>query len=148
MKQPPVISSKSRRNTDELKGAYIGSKMPPFGAIPQDLLLDPTISPQAKALYGIFHVYCSMKKIGNGSFTFVSQARIAMENLGKSQQYVCTLTKELRDAGWMTVIRRGQGRSNVNILHAFKGQKTTNEEVKFYKQEVSKIVRRAVTTIV
>jgi hypothetical protein len=94
MKQPPVISPNSRRNTYESKGAYIGSKI-----IPQDLLLDPTISPQAKALYGIFHVYCSMKKIGYGSFTFVSQARIAMENLGKSQQYVCTLTKELRDAG-------------------------------------------------
>jgi len=71
-----------------------------------------------------------------------------MENLGRSQQYVCTLTKELRESGWMTIIRRGQGRSNINIPHAFKGQKIGKEEVKFHKQKVSKIVRRAVTTIV
>ena len=48
-----------------------------FGEIPQELLRDPKIKLQAKAVYGLLHTYSQPKKLKNNPKTFVSQKRLS-----------------------------------------------------------------------
>ena len=111
-----------------------------FGKVPNNLSFDPTITLQAKGLYAIYHGRSKEKILKVGSFTFMSQKRIAKENAGKSAAYICQLTKELENTGWLTTIRRGLGKTNIIILHSHQGEKITKEERAKYKIIVNKTV--------
>lgn len=108
-----------------------------YGQTPIDLLYDPIIHSQAKTLFAIYHTHCKEKHLEANPCTFVSQKRISREYLGCSQQTVSRGTIELEDAGWCTIIRQGQGRSNIIVLHERKGKRITAKE----KRNFIKLVR-------
>lgn len=88
-----------------------------FGQTPIPLLHDPTIKPLIKTLFAIYHTHCPEKHLEENPCTFVSQKRIGRESLGCTQQAVSKATIEMKDVGWCTIIRQGQGHSNIVLLH-------------------------------
>ncbi len=107
-----------------------------YGQTPIDLLADPNIKPQLKVLYSAYHLHCPQKYLSSNPFTFVSQKRIGREYLGWSQQTVSYWTKKLAEEGWLTIIRLGQGKSNIIILHDRKGKRITAKERKNFIKSV------------
>jgi len=101
------------------------------------LLHDLSVKPIPKVLFAIYHSCCREKRLGQYPFTFISQKRIGREYLGRSQQTVSRGTIELEEAGWCTIIRIGQGRSNIIVLHDRKGKRLTAQE----KKNFIKLVR-------
>jgi len=108
-----------------------------YGQTPIDLLHDLSVKPIPKVLFAIYHAHCGVKFLEANPCTFVSQKRISREYLGCTQQAVSKGTIELRDKGWCTIIRLGQGHSNIIILHDRKGKRITAEE----KRNFIKLVR-------
>jgi len=108
-----------------------------YAQTPTPLLKDPSTKPLPKVLFAIYHSCCKEKRLGLYPFTFISQKRIGREYLGCSQQTVSRGTIELEDAGWCTIIRQGQGRSNIIVLHERKGKRITAKE----KRNFIKLVR-------
>lgn len=90
-----------------------------FGMIPVELLRDPKIKPQAKAVYGLMHSYSQPKKLINKPQTFVSQQRLAEES-GLSVDRIRYWQKVLEQKGWMKSLRRGLNKTNYYILYARK----------------------------
>lgn len=96
--------------------------------MPLDLLLDPAIKPQVKVMHPVLRSKCHRYLDGKYPFTFVSQKRIGKENLGWSQPVVSGWMHATEDSGWCTIYSLGRGRSNVIVLHEFKGQTFTAEQ--------------------
>jgi len=88
-----------------------------FGQVPQALLRDPTIHPTAKALFGLLHTYSQHKSLSKQVTTFVSQ-----ETLGKCMGLHYTRINKwlnyLKKRGWLSIKRRGLGKSNIYTLHS------------------------------
>ena len=74
--------------------------------IPIDLVRNPNISVGAKALYVLYYTFIYDKE------TFVGRQKLS-EHLGVSIKSVSNYTKELEQAGWITV-QRGQKKLMVN----------------------------------
>jgi len=108
-----------------------------YGQTPLLLLRDPSIKPQIKALYPIYHSCCKEKRLGLYPFTFISQARMGKEFLGWTQQTVSYWTIKTKEEGWCSIIRPGQGHSNIIVLHDRKGKRLTAQE----KRNFIKLVR-------
>lgn len=66
---------------------------------------------------------------------------MAKEDAGTSYGYFKQLIKELREAGWLTTIKRGQGRASILVLHAYKGQKVSEKQKKEFKKTVRQMVK-------
>ncbi len=111
------------------------STWPKFAIIPLELLRDNTISPTARLVYALYHSYCSQKSMSKESSTFVSQQRLA-NDLGKSRSFATNASGELVRNGWISVIRRGQGKSNIVVLHYKKSQTIGKAEQKRIQKEV------------
>ena len=94
-----------------------------------------TLSPTARLVYALYHSYCSQKSMSKKSSTFVGQQRLANE-LGKSRSFTTRATSELVRNGWISVIRRGQGKSNIVVLHYKKYQTIGKAEQKRIQKEV------------
>lgn len=125
----------------EPEGSPIISLLPRFVQIPEELAFDSTIKLQLKAVFGILHGRCSQKRLGKYPFTFKSQERMAREDAGTSYGYFKQLIKELREAGWLTTIKRGQGRASIIVLHAQKGQDFPDEQKEAFKNTVRQMVK-------
>ena len=133
---PKRIYSHSGRET------AIFSTVPHFAMIPIELLKDPKIRPQPKTLFAIFHSHSQPKELTNNPVTFVSQKEIAEKSLGCSQNAVSKWTAELSNGGWATIIRLGQGRSNIIVLHDYKGKKLSQRQKQFYIERVRALQAR------
>ncbi len=99
-----------------------------YGQTPKDLLKDPSNKPQLKALYPVYHLHCKVKHLNSNPCTFISQERIGREYFGWTQQTVSYWTIKIEDAGWCTIIRQGQGHSNIIVLHDRKGKRISAQE--------------------
>lgn len=133
---PKRVYSHSGRET------AIFSTVPYFGMIPTELLKDPTIRPQPKTLFAVYHSYSHPKELTNNPAAFVSQKEIAEKSLGCSQNAVSKWAAELSNGGWATIIRLGQGRSNIIILHDRKGKKLSQRQKQFYIERVRALQAR------
>ena len=119
------------------KGTAIISVEPLFGKTPVDLLRDPSIRAVLKGLYSLLHSFCcNEKQLHLTPLTFVSQKLLAEKCLGVSQQTVSRWMMELENLGWITIIRLGQGRSSIKILHDRKGKEFTKDQRKQFVREV------------
>lgn len=114
---------------------------PFFAQIPVELLKDKKVSPQAKVLYGLYHSFAPQKVLDQYPNTFVGQGKIASDCLGCKRPYVAKLTRELADTGWATVIPRGQGHTNIIILHKEKGKKPSQKTI----EQLKKITREVLS---
>lgn len=113
------------------------TRRPPYAKIPFDLIRDSSIIRPARFLYAMYDSFADNKL----HFTFTGQERIAKALGLKSVVTVSRLTTILKEAGWITVIKRGLGKPNIIILHQSKNEVITKEEIKAYKAETEKRIR-------
>lgn len=81
-----------------------------FTQVPNLLLRDKTLSANAKTAYAILLSYA-----WHNDRVFPGQERMSAD-LGVSQPTIARSIKELQSAGWLEVIRRGQGKTNIYCL--------------------------------
>lgn len=82
-----------------------------FTQVPNFILRDPKISVGAKVAYAMFLSYA-----WNNDSCFPGQDRLA-QDMGMSRVRVTQLISELEKAGFVTVQRRGMGRTNLYTIH-------------------------------
>ena len=93
-----------------LRGADIATQQGWTG-VPNFILESKEISVGAKLTYAMLLKYA--RELDE---CFPGQDRLA-KDMGTTRQSVNTYIKELRDAGLVTVKRRGQGRPNIYTVH-------------------------------
>jgi hypothetical protein len=81
-----------------------------FTQLPNLVLRDPDLSPQAKLAYSLLLSYAWY----NNS-VFPGQGTMA-DHAGVNQPAVSKWMQELKDKGWLEIKRRGQGKTNIYIL--------------------------------
>jgi hypothetical protein len=90
-----------------------------FGKTPQPLSRDPKIPLQAKGLFALCHTFCPEKDLTKECVTNVSLTTLAKYS-SLHPTNVHRHLKILHDAGWASVIRRGQNKTNLIHLHGRK----------------------------
>lgn len=113
-----------------------------FGQTPLNILRDPRITPQAKALYGLLHTYCFEKSLGYNPETKISLKTLAGD-MGVSTVTVWKWLKELEKYKWIKIIRRGKKLTNKYRLYgkSTKEMKTEDEFKKRQNTLIRKIAR-------
>ncbi|MBX3082089.1 MAG: helix-turn-helix domain-containing protein [Anaerolineae bacterium] len=82
-----------------------------FTQVPNFILNNQQISPNAKVIYAKLLSYA-----WHNNSVFPGQDKMAVE-IGSSQQSVSRGIRELEDAGFLLITRRGQGMTNIYTLH-------------------------------
>lgn len=108
-----LLKEKYQDSTREiiLEGADLLSEKG-YTLVPNFVLQTKIISGKAKLVYAMLLSYAW----GNKDSAFPGQDRLA-KDCGSSPRTVWAAIKELEKNGFITVIRRGLGRTNVYILH-------------------------------
>ncbi len=82
-----------------------------FTQVPNFILRNPDISAGAKVVYAMFLSYA-----WHNDSCFPGQDRLA-EDMGLTRPRVTQLISELESAGFITIQRRGQGKTNLYKVH-------------------------------
>ena len=82
-----------------------------FTQVPNFILKDSKLSVGAKVAYAMFLSYA-----WHNESCFPGQDRLA-EDMGMSRPRVCQFIGELEKARFVTIQRRGQGKTNLYIIH-------------------------------
>jgi hypothetical protein len=82
-----------------------------FTQVPNFILKDPSLSVGAKVAYAMFLSYA-----WHNDSCFPGQDRLA-EDMGMTRPRVTQLIAELQKAGLITIQRRGQGKTNLYMIH-------------------------------
>jgi biotin operon repressor len=82
-----------------------------FTQVPNFILNNQQLTPNAKVIYAKLLSYA-----WHNNAVFPGQDKMAVE-IGSSQQSVSRGIKELEDAGYLMITRRGQGMTNIYTLH-------------------------------
>src|SRR3989442_1426280 len=82
-----------------------------FTQLPNFILKDAKLSVGAKVVYAMFLSYG-----WHNNFCFPGQEKLAAD-MGLTRPRVTQLIGELEDAGLITIQRRGQGKTNIYIIH-------------------------------
>jgi hypothetical protein len=104
-----------------------------FSTIPHDLINDEAITNPARLMYLKLSTFARNK----GHHLWRGAVKIG-KSLNRSERTVRRLIEELREAGWITTIRRGG--CNIIVLHAYKGQRISNKEKETYKKMVKEAI--------
>jgi len=99
--------------------------------ISNELIDDKEVSPVARFLYVL------VTRVAPAGISWQSGEKFA-SILGVSEQYISDLFGELREKGWVTRIRKGAMKTNITILHAYKGEKIPEKELEEYEVLVEK----------
>lgn len=125
MDEPYPGMDKRKSKSEELylkerspKGPIVRKyKYPKFGQIPEELLRNPKIKLQPKAIYGILHTIAEEKSLTENPTIWMSGVSIAKKYAGVDRKIFERGIKKLAEYGWVTSIRRGLGKSNIILLH-------------------------------
>lgn len=82
-----------------------------FTQLPNFILRDPKLSAGAKVVYAMFISYG-----WHNNFCFPGQEKLAAD-MGLTRPRVTQLIGELEAAGLITIQRRGQGKTNIYVIH-------------------------------
>ena len=82
-----------------------------FTQIPNFVLRKPDLSAGAKVVFAMFLSYA-----WHNDFCFPGQERLA-EDMGMSRSRVTEFVSELEKTGLISVMRRGQGKTNLYTIH-------------------------------
>jgi len=85
---------------------------PEFGVVPTEVFADKRLSVGARLTLGLLFTYRSKKS----ALAWPGQQVLA-DTLGGSKRDIVGYLKELHTAGWITVTRRGQGKTNQYTVH-------------------------------
>lgn len=88
-----------------------------YAIIPEDLMDDMTIPAIAKYLYACLYRRCYGKKDPRDRFTEYSQQFFAEELGYKDARAVRPYLKILKEAGWISIKRRGINKTNKTSVH-------------------------------
>ncbi len=94
-----------------LKGGDIISTGGGFTQVPNFILVSKKLSVGAKLTYAML-----LKYAWQNNFCFPGQERLA-DDMGTSKRSVVAYIRELQNAGFVNVKRRGQGKSNIYELN-------------------------------
>jgi len=108
--QPKPIGEVLKNHTIVLKGADLLSARG-FTQVPNHVLRDPKLSAGAKLVYAMLLSYA-----WHNDFAFPGQERMATQ-MGVTSRSVITYTKELEKKSFLTIARRGQGKTNIYTLN-------------------------------
>lgn len=114
MRSIEEILKEKYKDTDKeiiLDGADLVSQKG-YTLIPNYVLHNGQLSGRAKLVYSLLLSYAW----GNKDSSFPGQEKLADE-CGSSPRSVWSAVRELEKAGFITVIRRGLGKTNLYILH-------------------------------
>lgn len=104
-----------------LKGGDIISKGGGFTQVPNFILVSKKVSVGAKLTYAML-----LKYAWQDDYCFPGQERLA-EDIGVGKRSVVTFIKELQEADYISVQRRGQGKSNLYELNLKPRGKTSKK---------------------
>ncbi len=82
-----------------------------FTQLPNFILRDPKLTAGAKVVYAMFISYG-----WHNNFCFPGQEKLATD-MGVTRPRVTQLIGELERAGLITIQRRGQGKTNIYVVH-------------------------------
>lgn len=120
------------------KKTVIVSGMPPFAAVPLELVNDGKIKLKLKGYYAVLHGFCGQKNPNKGSLVWAAQRKIA-ERIGTTQQYISKLTKQLAKTGWITIIKTNSDETDIIHLNARKNEYIDKQLKQLYREEVRKL---------
>lgn len=109
-----------------------GSKNIFFAQVPTELLRNPKIPMQAKALFGVLHSHCREKDLRKGPRVVISQLDLA-KSCGTSTVTIWKWLKCLEDLGWISVRRGGKGRPNEYTLIQRRRNRRTDLREKYFR---------------
>ncbi len=114
MQNIEAILKEKYKNTDKeiiLEGADIVSQKG-YTLIPNYVLYNKLVPGRAKLVYAVLLSYAW----GNKDSSFPGQERLSKE-CGCSPRSIWTAIKELEEAHFITIVRRGLGKTNLYVLH-------------------------------
>jgi hypothetical protein len=112
-----AIENKIEEEALRMAKTHIQRFPPYYGQIPTDLIRNPKISPQAKSLYGLMHSYSSRKELNQYPLVEIA-IRTMMGYMGVSAPAtIWSWIRELKNAGWLDVIRQGKQLPNKYLLY-------------------------------
>ena len=95
-----------------------------FTQIPNAIVRHPGITPGAKVAYAVLLSYA-----WKDDRCFPGQERMCMD-MAVSKPSVIAYLKQLQQAGFITITRRGQGKSNIYTLPALRSKDSLLQEIK------------------
>lgn len=102
-----------------------------FTCIPSSLMIDKDSKGNDLLVYLAVNFYADRTT----GVAFINQQKI-IDRSKKSEPTVTKAISHLCEIGWATKIRRGQGKVNITILHAFKKQKFTDRQIREIRKDV------------
>jgi hypothetical protein len=101
-----------------------------FTQLPNFILRDPKLSVGAKVVYAMFISYG-----WHNNFCFPGQEKLA-NDMGLTRPRVTQLIGELEAAGLITIQRRGQGKTNIYIVHfqVKRSEETSRSKQAYFKK--------------
>lgn len=102
-----------------------------FTQLPNFILRNPKLTVGAKVVYAMFISYG-----WHNNFCFPGQEKLA-NDMGLTRPRVTQLIGELESAGLITIQRRGQGKTNIYIVHFQvkpRGDKTSRSKQAYFKK--------------
>ena len=122
------------------EGLYLKKKKPQFTFYIQDQYANEPIplldDPEAKANDKLIYLAISSFVNRADGTAFPKQERMT-KRASRCRKTINKTINHLVKIGWATTIRRGQGRSNITILHGYKGQKFTKKELKNIRDKIN-----------
>ena len=118
-----ILEQKYKNSTRDiiLEGADLLSEKG-YTLVPNFVFQTKLLTGKAKLVYAMLLSYAW----GNKDSAFPGQERLAAD-CGNSVRSIYTAIKELETNGFITVIRRGLGRTNLYVLHIRKDATKANE---------------------
>jgi len=123
------------------EGLYLENKKKPqmafylahdqWASVPVALMDDPTSVPNDYIVYLVVNSFVDRVT----ATAFPTYKRIT-KRAKRCLSVIAKTMSHLVEIGWATKIKRGQGRADITILHARKGQKFTKEQLKAIKDVV------------
>lgn len=102
-------------NRTQRASGFLFPTIPKYGKTPQALILDRRVSDKGCRLYALIDAHCKEKDFKKKRYIWYGQQTLANE-LGCSRPWLNHLIKELYDAGWIEVQRRGWRTSIITPL--------------------------------
>jgi len=93
------------------------NRFPPyFAQLPDALIADKQVSPDAKVIYALMHKHAPVKNLNRNPVVEISQETLA-DKIGRTEVTVRSLIKQLLDAGWIGKHRQGKMKVNRYVLY-------------------------------
>lgn len=93
------------------------NRVPPhYAQLPDGLILDKRVSPDAKLVYALLHKHAPIKNLNKLPVVHIAQQTLADE-MGRTEETIRSLLRELISQGWVSKHRQGKMKPNRYVLY-------------------------------